>query len=65
VVISSSAVEVRSSSARPEQWAAGLRAARPPVIGVVRDGALLLDVLALLPGDERRILAAVRGLPDA
>jgi len=65
VVIASSAVAVRPSRARPEDWAARLRAAHPPVIGMLRDGALLLDVMALLPGDERRILTVVRGLPEA
>jgi L-seryl-tRNA(Ser) seleniumtransferase len=53
VSIPSWAVALRPTRARPEQWAARLRAASVPIIGVVRDDALLLDVLAMLPGDER------------
>jgi len=48
-----------SAHPRPEDWAARLRGGSPPVIGLVRDGALLLDVLAMLPGDEARVLAAL------
>lgn len=55
VTILSWAVALRPTRAGPEQWAARLRAASTPVIGVVRDDALLLDVLAMLPGDERVI----------
>lgn len=57
VTIPSAAVAIRPAAARAEEWAARLRSGPVPVIGVIREGALLLDVLALLPGDER-------GLPD-
>jgi L-seryl-tRNA(Ser) seleniumtransferase len=53
VRIPSFAVAIRPADGRPDRWAADLRAATPPVLAVVRDGALLLDVLALLPGDDR------------
>ncbi|MBI3997480.1 MAG: L-seryl-tRNA(Sec) selenium transferase [Armatimonadetes bacterium] len=59
VAVPSFAVAVRPERARPEQWAARLRAAAVPVVAVVRDDALLLDVLAMLPGDERLVRAAV------
>ncbi|HET8679634.1 MAG TPA: L-seryl-tRNA(Sec) selenium transferase [bacterium] len=57
--ISSYAAVVRPAAGRPEAWAAQLRAAAPAVVTVVREGALLLDVLAMLPGDDRRVLTAV------
>ena len=62
VVIPSSAVAVRPATARAEDWIARLRAGPTPVIAVLREGAVLLDVLTLLPGDERLVLAAARGL---
>jgi L-seryl-tRNA(Ser) seleniumtransferase len=40
-------------------WAAALRQGTPPILGIVREGALLLDVLALMPRDDREIVAAV------
>jgi L-seryl-tRNA(Ser) seleniumtransferase len=46
----------------PHQLEAHLRAARPPVIGRVEHGALLLDVLTLLPGDQGALLAALEGV---
>jgi L-seryl-tRNA(Ser) seleniumtransferase len=60
VGIPSFAVAIRPATGRPDRWAAHLRTAVPPVLAVVRDDALLLDVLALLPGDDRvlpRLLA--------
>jgi L-seryl-tRNA(Ser) seleniumtransferase len=53
VVIPSWAVAVAPATGRPEPWAARLRQAPVPVIARVRDGAVLIDVLALLPGDDR------------
>lgn len=53
VGIPSYAVAIRPAEGRPDRWAARLRAAATPVLAVVRDDALLLDVLALLPGDDR------------
>jgi L-seryl-tRNA(Ser) seleniumtransferase len=61
-VIASSAVRIRPAHDRPEAWAARLRRGVPPVIGLVRDRALLLDVLALLPGEDRRLRARLRAL---
>ncbi|MGH2349300.1 MAG: L-seryl-tRNA(Sec) selenium transferase, partial [bacterium] len=63
--IRSYAAAVRPSRDRPEEWAARLRAATPPVVGVVREDALLLDVLAMLPGDDRRVQAAAALLTSA
>jgi L-seryl-tRNA(Ser) seleniumtransferase len=42
-----------------ESLAAPLRAGTPPVLGVVRDGKLLLDCLALADGDVDEVAAAV------
>jgi L-seryl-tRNA(Ser) seleniumtransferase len=60
--IRSWAVEIRPTTARPEQWAARLRTGLLPVVAIVRDDALLLDVLAFLPGDERALPAIFRPL---
>jgi L-seryl-tRNA(Ser) seleniumtransferase len=49
-------VEIRSPD--EEALAAGLRTARIPVIPAVRDGAVILHVRTLLPGDERVIADA-------
>jgi L-seryl-tRNA(Ser) seleniumtransferase len=42
-----------------ESLAAPLRAGEPPVLGIVRDGKLLLDCLALADGDVDDVAAAV------
>lgn len=62
VTIPSYAVALRPRGAAAEDWIARLRLAPTPVVGVLRDDAILLDVLALLPGDERQVLTALRGL---
>jgi L-seryl-tRNA(Ser) seleniumtransferase len=62
VAIPSCAVAIRPSRVRPEVWVARLRNAVLPVIAVVRGDALLLDVLALLPGDDRALPALMRPL---
>jgi len=59
VPIPSFGVAIRPATGRPELLAASLRAAPTPVIGMVRDDALVLDVLALLPGDDRLLVAQV------
>lgn len=59
VPIPSYAVAVRPAQAPAAEWARRLRGAARPVVGVVRDDALLFDVLTLLPGDERWIRDAV------
>ncbi len=62
VAIPSWAVTIRPDGTRAEDWARRLRTGRVPVVAVVRDDALRLDVLALLPGEDRLVLAAVRDL---
>src|ERR671911_55461 len=44
----------------PEALAGKLRAGEPPVIGLVREGRLWLDVRTLLPGDEEAVIGALR-----
>jgi L-seryl-tRNA(Ser) seleniumtransferase len=53
--IPSFAVEVRPAASSADRWAERLRQAPTPLIARIRDDALLLDVLALLPGDDRRL----------
>jgi L-seryl-tRNA(Ser) seleniumtransferase len=65
VVISSYAVAIRPAAEQPEVWSRRLREAPVPVIGVVRDDALVLDVLALLPGDDRALPRAVQSAAAA
>ena len=43
-----------------EALAAPLRVHDPPVIGIVRDGRLLLDCRTLADGDVDEVVAAVR-----
>ena len=45
---------------RADRVAAGLRAARPPVVARVRDGELLFDVRTLLDDDEAAVEQALR-----
>ncbi|MBM3469693.1 MAG: L-seryl-tRNA(Sec) selenium transferase [Armatimonadetes bacterium] len=63
--IPSWAVRIRPSSTRPEEWASRLRMGSTSVVGVLREGALLLDVLAVLPGEDRRLPALVRAAAPA
>lgn len=58
------AVAVRPRAGRAETWAGRLRTAPTPVFGLVRDGALILDVLALLPGEDRLLPGLLRPLAD-
>lgn len=51
---------VRVSGMDAGELAARLRAAEPPVVGRVHEGALLLDARTLLPGDEEAVLEALR-----
>jgi L-seryl-tRNA(Ser) seleniumtransferase len=62
VPIPSYAVALQPARGAVDDWARRLRQAPRPVIGVVREGALLLDVLALLPGEERIVRDAVARL---
>jgi L-seryl-tRNA(Ser) seleniumtransferase len=50
---------VRLAGRPPEELAAALRAAEPPVIGRIREDALLLDVLTLLPGEDELVAEAL------
>ena len=50
----------RVLGADAEALAARLRAAEPPVVGRVHEGALLLDARTLLPGDEEAVVEALR-----
>jgi L-seryl-tRNA(Ser) seleniumtransferase len=59
VPIPSFGVAIRPAAGRPEPMAVRLRTGPTPVIALVRDDALVLDVLALLPGDERLLVAQV------
>jgi L-seryl-tRNA(Ser) seleniumtransferase len=52
---------VRLGGPEPEALAEGLRASDPPVVGRVHEGRVWLDARTLLPGDDRAILAAVKG----
>lgn len=45
-----------------DAWVAALRQGAPSVLGMVREGALLLDVLALMPSDDRDLAAAARAV---
>jgi L-seryl-tRNA(Ser) seleniumtransferase len=52
-------VEIRSGSpVNAEKLAAGLRAAKVPVVAGIHDGNVMLHVRTLLPGDEKAIAAS-------
>jgi hypothetical protein len=53
---------VRPHSGQADQWAARLREGTTPVIATIRNDALLLDVLALVPGDDRLLPVIFRPL---
>ena len=52
---------VRLGGADPEALAERLRASDPPVVGRVHEGKVWLDARTLLPGDDRAVVAAVKG----
>jgi L-seryl-tRNA(Ser) seleniumtransferase len=52
---------VRLGGPEPEALAGGIRASDPPVVGRVHEGRVWLDARTLLPGDDRAIVAAVKG----
>ena len=53
-------VELRSTAvALPAELAVALRTGRPPVVGHVRDGRLLLDLIAVDPADDATVVRAV------
>jgi L-seryl-tRNA(Ser) seleniumtransferase len=51
--------EIESYACAVEELAAALRAADPPVVGIVRDGRLLLDCRTLADEDIEYVAAAV------
>jgi len=57
VPVPSVALEVTRE--RPDDAAAAFRHGAPPIVGVVRGGAFLLDLLALEPDDEADVAAAL------
>jgi L-seryl-tRNA(Ser) seleniumtransferase len=59
VVIESRGVALRPEGMRPDELASRLRRRAVPVVAVVNAGRVVLDVRALLPGDEDSITAAV------
>ncbi len=63
--ISSHAVMIRPATDRPDEWAARLRSGSTPVVAIVRDDALLVDVLALQPGEDRLLPALLQPLARA
>jgi L-seryl-tRNA(Ser) seleniumtransferase len=65
VAVPSFAVVIRPRDGRPDAWAHLLREGPVPVIAIVRHDALLLDVMALLPGDDRALPGLLRPLADA
>ena len=56
------AVALRSPSRTESQLAAALRTLEPPIVARIEDGAVLIDVRTLLPGDAALIAAASRAL---
>ncbi|MBA2575023.1 MAG: L-seryl-tRNA(Sec) selenium transferase [Nocardioidaceae bacterium] len=54
-------VEIPSAAvALPAELAEGLRVGEPPVVGHVERGRLLLDLIAVAPGDDAAVVDAVR-----
>lgn len=56
------AVAIRPLKEAVDGWDQRLRSLPLPVIGVIREGALLLDVRTLLPGEEEEVVEAFRTL---
>jgi L-seryl-tRNA(Ser) seleniumtransferase len=54
-------VRVAGGEVEAGELAGRLREGSPPVVGRVEDDALILDVRAVLPGEEGELAAAVRG----
>lgn len=57
-------VELESAALRiegtdPDALAEALRSGAPPVVGRIEDGALLLDVRCVLPGEEEELVVAL------
>ena len=65
IELPSRAVRLAHAGHGADAVARALRLADPAVAGRIEDGRLLLDVRALLPGDEERIGSAAAALPGA
>ena len=63
--LGSAAVVLRWPGREPEALARALRRGHPPVFAKVWQGQLQLDVAALLPGDDDRLVAALTALASA
>jgi L-seryl-tRNA(Ser) seleniumtransferase len=55
-------VRLRHPRMTPDELAAGLRRAQPPVFGRIQDDWLLLDPRTLQPGEAEEIIAALQAL---
>jgi len=59
-------VELPSAAiALPQEWAVPLRRGPQPVVGRLHDGRLLLDLLAVTPGQDDLVAAAVRAVAES
>ena len=62
--IPSFGVAVRLAGVPEDEVDARLRACDPPILGRVQDGAVLLDLRTLLPGQMDAVVRALAGLPS-
>ena len=53
-------VRLRPKGISPDDLAARLRQADPPIFTRVQEGCVLLDVRTMLPGEERLIVPALK-----
>jgi len=60
--VPSIAIRMKVPGVAPDALAGSLRAASPPVIGIVENNALLLDLRTVLPGQDADLLNALRAL---
>ncbi len=57
--IASAGIAIAVGGGRADLLAARLRAGRPPIVGRVADGALVLDLRTVAPADDTRLTAAL------
>lgn len=60
--IPSFGIAVRIDGVRDADIDARLRAGDPPVLGLIRDGAVILDLRTMLPGQQKTVLSALMDL---